>query len=145
MNCILQNLDSLLTVPTGCGEQVMSKLAPNLYILRYLNATDQLTDAVRNKAIEYIKIGYQKILTYLHGDGSFSAFGERDGLGSMFLTTFVLKTLTLAQSYIYIDNNMLNRSRNWIFEHQLENGCFPPLHHSFQRLVCFLKFFNPCF
>lgn len=74
----------------------------------------------------------------MHQDGSFSAFGERySSTGSMFLTTFVVRTLTQAQQYIYIDNSVLNRSIEWIFQHQMANGCFPPLDHYFQRLVSF--------
>lgn len=71
----------------------------------------------------------------MHKDGSFSAFGESDGSGSMFLTTFVIKTLVQAKPYIYVDDSIVNKSVGWIFEHQLENGCFPPLNHLFHRLV----------
>lgn len=35
----------------------MSKLAPNLHVLRYLNATNRLTDEIKNRAVENIKIG----------------------------------------------------------------------------------------
>lgn len=80
-------------------------------------------------------IGYQKILTYIHKDGSFSAFGESDGEGSMFLTAFVVRTLTQAKSYIYVDDSIINKSVAWIFDHQSDNGCFPPLHHLFHSLV----------
>ena len=36
-------------------------------------------------------MGYQRELNYKHDDGSFSAFGPRDGAGSTWLTAFVLK------------------------------------------------------
>lgn len=131
----------------------MSTLAPNVYVLRYLNATNRLTPDIKNRAAENIKIGkntkyatlivfdnlfcvgYQKILTYMHKDGSFSAFGESDGNGSMFLTVFVVRTLTQSKPYIYVDDSIINKSIAWIFEHQLHNGCFPPLHHLFHSLV----------
>lgn len=82
-----------------------------------------------------IFIGYQKILTYKHNDGSFSAFGERDGNGSMFLTAFVVRTLSQAKPYTFIDDALLNRSVGWILEQQSQNGCFPPMNHLFQHLV----------
>lgn len=113
----------------------MSTLAPNLYILRYLNATKSLSAATRNKAIKNLKIGYQRILTYMHKDGSFSAFGIHDPSGSTFLTAFVVRTLLQAKPYIYVDDNVLNRAINWIYDHQLENGCFASMFHVFQDMV----------
>ncbi|XP_036820525.1 alpha-2-macroglobulin-like protein 1 [Oncorhynchus mykiss] len=50
----LKNLDGLLQMPYGCGEQNMALLAPNIYILEYLRNTDQLTPAIRDKAIKFL-------------------------------------------------------------------------------------------
>ncbi len=69
--------------------------------------------------------GYQRELTYRHGDGSFSAFGERDDSGSMWLTAFVVKSFAQARPYIFIDDADLQRSVDWFKSKQLENGCFP--------------------
>lgn len=113
----------------------MSTLAPNLYILRYLNATKSLSAATRNKAIKNLKMGYQRILAYMHKDGSFSAFGIHDPSGSMFLTAFVVRTLLQAKPYIYVDDNVVNKAINWIYDHQLENGCFASMLHVFQDMV----------
>jgi len=43
------------------------------------------------KAEKLMITGYQRELTYRHNDGSFSAFGESDKEGSLWLTAFVLK------------------------------------------------------
>lgn len=79
--------------------------------------------------------GYQRILNYAHSDGSFSAFGYFDPSGSMFLTTFVVRVLQEAKSLIFVDDAVLDRAVRWIFEHQLENGCFDTMHHVFQDMV----------
>lgn len=79
----------------------------------------------------------------MHKDGSFSAFGESDGEGSMFLTAFVVRTLTQAKPYIYIDDGILSKSVGWILEHQAHNGTFPPLNHLFQYLVMLRLFVCP--
>lgn len=89
---------------------------------------------------KFVFLGYQKILTYKHADGSFSAFGERDGAGSMFLTAFVVRTLMQAKPYIYVDDSVIERAVKWIFEHQSKNGCFPSMNHLFQSLVMLLLF-----
>ncbi|KAH1001219.1 hypothetical protein HUJ04_013456 [Dendroctonus ponderosae] len=128
------NLHQLLTIPTGCGEQIMASMAPNLYVLRYLNATGSLTAGLKQKILRNLKLGYQRILNYAHTDGSFSAFGYFDPSGSMFLTTFVVRVLQEAKSLIYVDAAVLDRAVRWIFQHQLENGCFDTMHHVFQDM-----------
>lgn len=70
-------------------------------------------------------LGYQRELTYRHRDGSFSAFGEVDKQGSMFLTAFVLKSVYQAKRYITIDNSMMTDAQKWIESKQQPDGCFP--------------------
>ena len=53
----LENLDGLLQMPYGCGEQNMALLAPDIYILEYLRDTQQLTPAIRNKATNFLTSG----------------------------------------------------------------------------------------
>ena len=53
----IKGLERLIKLPTGCGEQTMSKLVPNIYILRYLKATNQDTAAMRRDAVAKIKHG----------------------------------------------------------------------------------------
>ncbi|KAK3746371.1 hypothetical protein QZH41_006301 [Actinostola sp. cb2023] len=77
------NLDNLLRMPYGCGEQNMVNFAPNIFILKYLTAVNRVTPAIKSKAERYMVQGYQREQTYRHKDGSFSAFGERDPSGSM--------------------------------------------------------------
>lgn len=60
MGRALKNLDRLLRMPSGCGEQNMIVLAPNIYILRYLEVTAQLTTAIRATATGYLQSGMEK-------------------------------------------------------------------------------------
>lgn len=53
----LKNLDGLLQMPYGCGEQNMALLAPNIYILHYLKGTQQLTAAIMEKATNFLTSG----------------------------------------------------------------------------------------
>ena len=36
----------------------MVTLAPDVYIVKYLTATNQLTEEIKNKALEFINAGY---------------------------------------------------------------------------------------
>ncbi|XP_044840104.1 ovostatin-like [Mauremys mutica] len=77
----MQNLQQLLQMPFGCGEQNMVLFAPNFYVLDYLNKTGQLSEETKSKATGYLVSGYQKQQSYKHPDGSYSVFGSRDKEG----------------------------------------------------------------
>uniref|UniRef100_S4RW87 C3 and PZP like alpha-2-macroglobulin domain containing 8 n=1 Tax=Petromyzon marinus TaxID=7757 RepID=S4RW87_PETMA len=125
MGPTLNNLDNLLKLPFGCGEQNMIHFAPNVFVLKYLQQTKQLVADVRTEATDYLLQGYQRQLTYKRQDGSYSAFGERDSSGSMWLTAFVLKSFAQSRAFIYIDPKELAAAKAWIINHQKEDGSFP--------------------
>ena len=91
MGPTFQNLDNLLRVPYGCGEQNLAAFAPNIIALNYLNSTDQLTPVLENKALRNIRNGYQRQLKYRRQDASYSGFGSRDPNGSTWLTAFTVR------------------------------------------------------
>ncbi|XP_074839737.1 alpha-2-macroglobulin-like isoform X2 [Carettochelys insculpta] len=121
----MQNLQQLLQMPFGCGEQNMALFAPNIYILDYLNKTGQLSEETRSKAIGYLVSGYQRQLNYKHVDGSYSTFGEHyRQLGNTWLTAFVLKSFARARSHIFIEERHVQDALTWLAGKQKENGCF---------------------
>ncbi|XP_078476069.1 pregnancy zone protein-like [Lampetra planeri] len=125
MGSALQNLDKLLTLPTGCGEQNMVKFAPNIYIQEYLQNSGQLTDAVREKALNFLRVGYQRQLTYKRDDHSYSAFGKSDDDGNTWLTAFVLKSFVRASKHIAVSEGHITGPFSWLVEHQnASTGCF---------------------
>nr|XP_055192763.1 alpha-2-macroglobulin-like isoform X2 [Nyctereutes procyonoides] len=122
----MQNIQNLLRMPYGCGEQNMVLFAPNIYVLNYLNKTHQLTPEVMSKAIGYLNTGYQRQLKYKHRDGSYSTFGEQYGKnkGNTWLTAFVLKTFAQARTHIFIDEAHITQALMWLSQKQKDNGCF---------------------
>ena len=44
-------------MPTGCGEQNMLNFAPNIFVLQYLDASNQTTEEIATKAIDFMKTG----------------------------------------------------------------------------------------
>ncbi|XP_054646446.1 C3 and PZP-like alpha-2-macroglobulin domain-containing protein 8 [Dunckerocampus dactyliophorus] len=127
MGPTLNNLDKLLRLPFGCGEQNMIHFAPNVFVLKYLQKTRQLSLEVENEAIDYLLQGYQRQLTYKRQDGSYSAFGERDSSGSMWLTAFVLKSFAQSRGFIFIDPEELRAAKSWLIKHQRNDGSFPAM------------------
>ncbi|XP_015983530.2 pregnancy zone protein-like [Rousettus aegyptiacus] len=126
LSSAMQNLQNLLQMPYGCGEQNMVLFVPNIYVLNYLNETQQLTEKVKSKAIGHLISGYQRQLNYKHNDGSYSTFGDHDGRsqGNTWLTAFVLKSFSQARSYIFVEDSHILNSLTWLSQKQKENGCF---------------------
>ena len=128
----IDGLERLLQMPFGCGEQNMILFAPNVFVARYLQETGQSKPEIMARAENLMVTGYQRQLTYRRGDGSFSAFGDNDAQGSLWLTAFVLKTFAQADGLIYIDPAVLEAAAGWIVRHQNGDGSFDPvgfLHH----------------
>lgn len=120
----VSGLDKLLQMPTGCGEQNMIGMAPDVFVSSYLKATNQLSSDIAEKAIGFMEQGYQRELTYQHKDGSFSAFGDQDDSGSMWLTAFVVKTFHQAKAYIFIDDQLIAKAIDWMLAKQSADGSF---------------------
>ncbi|XP_065278903.1 alpha-2-macroglobulin-like protein 1 [Emys orbicularis] len=124
MGTSLQNIERLLAMPYGSGEENMVWFAYNIYTQQYLEKSEQLSPEIRDKAQGFLQSGYQRELLYKHNDGSYSASGKSDVTGNTWLTAFVLKSFGQARPYISIDEKHLEDALGWLQRHQLENGCF---------------------
>ena len=128
----IEGLEELIQMPFGCGEQNMIVFAPDVYITKYLQESGQLKPEIMAKAEKLMITGYQRELTYRRSDGSFSAFGQNDKEGSLWLTAFVLKCFSQAKDLMYIDDSVLDEAAEWINAHQNSDGSFNPVgfvHH----------------
>uniref|UniRef100_A0A3P9LWL5 Alpha-macroglobulin receptor-binding domain-containing protein n=1 Tax=Oryzias latipes TaxID=8090 RepID=A0A3P9LWL5_ORYLA len=123
MGRAMKNLDKLLAMPYGCGEQNMLLFAPNIFILDYLKSTGQLKESTQKMAVGYLESGYQRELNYKHDDGSYSAFGMSDPSGNTWLTTFVMKSFNAAKQYIFVDQMYIKEARKWLSGLQKPDGC----------------------
>ncbi|XP_026569028.1 alpha-2-macroglobulin-like [Pseudonaja textilis] len=122
MGAALENIDQLLQMPFGCGEQNMVKFVPNIVVLQYLEETNQVTPELRNQAIEHMKSGYQRQLLYKHDDG-------------LELTAFVAKAFGQAKCYIYVDERHIQNAVDWLRKHQLSSGCFESVGRLFNNAL----------
>jgi hypothetical protein len=110
------------------------------FVTRYLRASRQLKPEIMAKAEKLMITGYQRELTYRRSDGSFSAFGQSDSEGSLWLTGFVLKSFAQARDIIYVDQAVLDAARSWITARQNADGSFDQVgfvHH--QEMIGGLK------
>lgn len=125
MGSTIKNLDKLILMPSGCGEQNMLNFVPNIVIRNYLKSVNRLTSQVNLKSRMYMEIGYQRQLSYRHDDGSFSAFGKSDTSGSTWLTAFVVRSFRQAAEHIPIEERIIDEALKFLHTVQAENGSFP--------------------
>ncbi len=129
----LSNLERLLKVPTGCGEQNMIGMAPNVYLMDYLAGTGKSEPEIEARAREHMSTGYQRQQKFRHPNGAYSVWGPRDKVGSLWLTSFVAKVFAQASRFVEIDAGNVEESVAFILGNQMEDGCFRKsgfvLHH----------------
>ncbi|CRL04856.1 CLUMA_CG017909, isoform A [Clunio marinus] len=134
----IENLDKLIRIPFGCGEQNMLNFVPNIIVLEYLTVLNKLTPEIAIKAKKFMETGYQRELSYKHDDGSYSAFGQsrcvrnrgmptfsEERRGSTWLTAFVAKSFYQASKHILIDKNNIQEALKFLENVQSEDGSFP--------------------
>ncbi|XP_011185796.2 thioester-containing protein 1 allele R1 [Zeugodacus cucurbitae] len=117
-----ENFDQLITSPTGCGEQNMVRLVPNLMVLKYLQSTSASNQAIVQLAKSHLQIGYQRELTYKVSDYSYSTWGGAPG--NTWLTSYVIRIFNEAKSYIYVDENIIKNGLNFLRSKQEADGSF---------------------
>uniref|UniRef100_A0A2M4B9M7 TEP1-F n=2 Tax=Anopheles marajoara TaxID=58244 RepID=A0A2M4B9M7_9DIPT len=117
---VVGNLQNLLAVPSGCGEQNMVNFVPNIVVLDYLTATGSQDTTTINKAKNYLQIGYSNQMKYRQTDGSYGVW-QTSG-GSVFLTAFVAKSMQTAAKYIFVDEYQVSRAYDWLSSKQQSNG-----------------------
>ena len=57
MGNALEDIDQLVQMPTGCGEQNMITTIPNIYAMAYLTAINDLKPDFETKAKKNMKCG----------------------------------------------------------------------------------------
>ena len=121
----LENVGNLVRLPTGCGEQNMVGLVPNIYLLNYLQGVGKSLPEIEEKAKNFMNIGYKRQQKYRHSDGSYSIWGGKGNKdGSTWLTAFVVKAFSESSKYISVDTRLVQQSVDWLSEWQMENGCY---------------------
>ncbi|XP_075072202.1 alpha-2-macroglobulin-like protein 1 [Mixophyes fleayi] len=122
MGNIVINLDNMLNLPEGCGEQNLAKLCRYAYTLQYLQSVKELTPEIKEKAMESLIKGYQKQLTFKNVNGSYGVFPV--SRPNFWVTVLAIKAFSSAQNFIYIDEIHIQQAVKWLQEQQLPNGSF---------------------
>jgi CD109 antigen len=129
------DLDRLLVLPSGCGEQNMVRFSLNVVTGLYLMHTNQLPEHLSVKIRNNLQIGYQRQLNYLQGEGCFSIWSHAKC--SLWLTAFtarflleasdpeVAPALGLSEGSELVDSSVINSAVTYLVRQQEESGRFP--------------------
>ena len=123
LNEVLSGLEGMLREPHGCFEQTSSTTYPNILVLNYLKETDQDKPAIRKKAIELIKKGYNRLTTFESKGGGFEWFGgnpAHEGLTAYGLMEFV----DMRKVYPGVSEELINRTAAWLMSRRDGDGGF---------------------
>ncbi|KAM8924683.1 alpha-2-macroglobulin-like protein 1 [Pelodytes ibericus] len=131
LNHAAVNAEDIMDLPTACGEQTVANFATSLHLIEYLRHIKQLTPELEKKLVEHLTKFYQKILPFRNEKGSYSLF--RNDVEDVWLTAFVVRSLSHARKVIYVDEKSIQHSVKWLSSHQLPSGCFEKLGYYFNN------------
>lgn len=121
---VIEGIDGILRMPSGCFEQTSSSTYPNVLALDYMKKTKKLTPEVHAKAEGFIAMGYQRLLTFEVPGGGFSWFGNVPA--NKILTAYGLMEFhDMAQVYD-VDPRVMERTSEWLAGQQKEDGSWAP-------------------
>ncbi|MFQ6132942.1 MAG: MG2 domain-containing protein [Armatimonadota bacterium] len=120
----VEGLDSLLRMPFGCFEQTSSVTYPNILVLDYMKATEQINPEIRMKAEGYINTGYQRLVTFEVPGGGFSWFG--DAPANKILTAYGVMEFSDMSEVHPVDQNVITRTQQWLLGQQEADGSWKP-------------------
>jgi hypothetical protein len=121
---VIEGMDSILQMPSGCFEQTSSSTYPNVLALDYMKRTKKLTPEVHAKAEGYIANGYQRLLTFEVPGGGFSWFGQAPA--NKILTAYGLMEFNDMSKVSDVDPRLISRTGDWLARQQQPDGSWKP-------------------
>lgn len=121
---VIENIENILQLPTGCFEQTSSSLYPDILVLKYLENNDLDNQELKAKALDYISKGYQKLLTYevKEAKGGYSLYGNSPA--ETVITAYgLMEFMDLSEVYD-VDEVVIQNMKDFLFKQQKINGSF---------------------
>jgi hypothetical protein len=121
---VVEGLDKIFRMPSGCFEQTSSVTYPNILVLDYMKRTSQISPEIQMKAESYINSGYQRLLTFEVPGGGFDWFGRPPA--NKILTAYGLMEFFDMSAVHEVDPNIITRTQNWLISKQEADGAWTP-------------------
>jgi hypothetical protein len=130
---VVEGLDSIFRMPSGCFEQTSSTTYPNVLALDYLRRNKQSAPQIEAKARQYIHLGYQRLVGFEVQGGGFDWFGRPPA--NRTLTAYGLMEFTDMARVHDVDANLIHRTRAWLLAQRKPDGSWDPEGHGLHEDV----------
>ncbi len=117
---LVEGLENIFRMPSGCFEQTSSATYPNVLALDYLKRTGKASPAVEAKARQYVHLGYQRLLGFEISGGGFDWFGNPPA--NRTLTAYGLMEFVDMARVHDVDPELIRRTRIWLMGKRNPDG-----------------------
>lgn len=118
---IFDGLESMMREPHGCFEQVSSSNYPNIMVMQ-LSKFKNTAPEFKQRALQFLENGYQKLKNYESKDGGFEWYGGNPGNEA--LTAYGLLQFNEMKEFINVDQKLIGRSMDWLNSRKDDKGGF---------------------
>jgi uncharacterized protein YfaS (alpha-2-macroglobulin family) len=121
---LVEGLENIFQMPSGCFEQTSSTTYPNVLALDYLTRTKQDVPKVKTRAKQFIHLGYQRLLGFEVQGGGFDWYGRPPA--NQTLTAYGLQEFEDMAKVHDVDPNLIQRTRQWLLNKRKSDGSWEP-------------------
>lgn len=129
---LVEGLDAIFAMPSGCFEQTSSTTYPNVLALDYLKRTGKAAPQIEARARQYVHLGYQRLLGFEIPSGGFDWYGNPPA--NVSLSAYGLLEFRDMAKVHDVDPNVIARTRNWLLAQRRPDGAWAADGRSFHGL-----------
>ncbi|HZO12139.1 MAG TPA: MG2 domain-containing protein [Polyangiaceae bacterium] len=124
---VAEGMEGVFQMPNGCFEQTSSTTYPSLLVLDYMRRSKQLEPELETKALGFLGVGYQRLLSFEVEGGGFEWFGKAPA--HVVLTAYGLMQFTDMARVREVDPAIVERTANWLYGQQRGDGTWLASEH----------------
>ncbi|MBS2026748.1 MAG: hypothetical protein JST54_02490 [Deltaproteobacteria bacterium] len=127
-SAVMDGLENVLRMPSGCFEQTSSTTYPNALVVRYLRDNKKGTPELLARGETYLTTGYQRLLSFEVQGGGFEWFGRAPA--NQVLTAYGLLEFHDMAQVFDVDEAVISRTQEWLVSRQGYDGSWDVDHQS---------------
>jgi uncharacterized protein YfaS (alpha-2-macroglobulin family) len=117
---LLDGMENIFRMPSGCFEQTSSTTYPNVLALKYMSRMEINAPQAEVKARQYIHLGYQRLVGFEVPGGGFDWFGRPPA--NVPLTAYGLMEFRDMADVHDVDPQLIARTRKWLLAQRRADG-----------------------
>lgn len=125
---VLNGMDKMLRMPSGCFEQTSSSNYPNLLVLDYLRETNTDAPEIVTMVNQYLETGYGRLTGYESPSGGFDWWGRDPGHEA--LSAYGLMEFVDMKRVYPVDQALIDRTAKWLLSRRDGKGGWKKNQHA---------------